>query len=105
MILVDSTFTWTFVRWTDYSNITEDRDVYAICALCGDVNLDGKVDAADLKMLQRYLFGTINLSEQALIAADVDKDGRVSDSDFAYLKWYLDTGEWEFGLIFAHYVA
>lgn len=49
--------------------------------LGGDVNSDGKVDAADYARLKSYLDAPKALSQSQLVAADLDGDGAVTNKD------------------------
>jgi len=59
--------------------------------LCGDVNMDGKVDITDSVKLSLYLEDPAGtpLSEQAIENADVYKDGVVDEKDAETLKNYI----------------
>ncbi len=51
----------------------------------GDVNGDGKIDGADVKMLKSYILGaTKNLTDYE--AADIDGNGKITAIDVALLK-------------------
>ncbi|MGN0580172.1 MAG: CotH kinase family protein [Ruminococcus sp.] len=54
--------------------------------LMGDVNLDGKVDAADAVLLQKYILCTAELTAEQGALADVCSDGIVNSLDLAALK-------------------
>lgn len=58
--------------------------------MIGDVNLDGKVDWSDFELLEGYVDGTNSerLSLKALINADVDRNGMVSEGDTDEVKFY-----------------
>ena len=64
-----------------------------VSKLCGDVNLDGKVDGSDVQTLSSYLNGKINLSKEALINADVNMDGKVDKIDLNLLILYVNSGK------------
>lgn len=55
----------------------------------GDVNLDGKVTAADIAVLRNYLLERTELSDQALYNAEVSYDGNVTAADIAVIRNYL----------------
>ena len=59
--------------------------------LTGDVNMDGKVNAKDKAILNRYLAGWAGYDAQILSwnAADIDKSGKVNAKDKAILNRYL----------------
>jgi hypothetical protein len=52
----------------------------------GDVNLDGEVNVSDFVMLQSYLLGRTDISEQQKEAADVNTDGSVNVFDLIIIK-------------------
>jgi hypothetical protein len=54
----------------------------------GDVNSDGKVDAADVITLNRYISGKYNISADSY-AADVNSDGFVDATDLDILRRML----------------
>ncbi|MDE7400169.1 MAG: dockerin type I repeat-containing protein, partial [Oscillospiraceae bacterium] len=47
----------------------------------GDVNLDGKVNAADATLILKYSVGEITLSGQSYINANVNGDDRINAQD------------------------
>lgn len=55
-------------------------------AFLGDVNGDGKVNAADYFLVKLHVLGDRQLSEEAMVAADINGDGKVSSIDFFFLK-------------------
>ena len=56
-------------------------DLLASKSLLGDVNGDGIVDVMDLILLNKYIVGSANLSQEALAAADMNNDGSVNATD------------------------
>ena len=52
----------------------------------GDINADGEVTVADAVMLQSYLLGSESFSEEQILAADMDKDSKVTVFDFVLMK-------------------
>lgn len=56
----------------------------------GDINGDGRVDARDLEVLQRYLRGEIGLTDGAIQAADIDGDGHITQADAAQLQQIIN---------------
>ena len=58
-------------------------------ALLGDVDLNGRVDVTDLSTLAIALADNKELSGQAKINADVDKDGKVLLTDLARIRQFL----------------
>lgn len=53
--------------------------------LCGDVNIDGRIDALDLSIFKRYLLA-VDDSGLSMKNADVNQNGDVDSIDFALLK-------------------
>ena len=49
--------------------------------LYGDVNVDGSVDNLDVTLINKYLLGTAELSEQGKKNADVDANGTIDTTD------------------------
>lgn len=47
---------------------------------------EGRVDIADLKMLQDYILGSFSLNDYQFVAADVDGDGNIKARDLIALK-------------------
>ena len=65
----------------DYLGISKDP-VYTK----GDVNMDGKINVADLILVSRYLHGTGNFSKQQYELADMDSDKSVGVFDLVCLR-------------------
>jgi subtilisin family serine protease len=57
--------------------------------MLGDVNLDGKLDIADLTALVAYLIGNPVEGQIDLVNADVDRDGKLTIADVTSLIWIL----------------
>ncbi len=51
----------------------------------GDVNLDGRLDIADITLLTHYLNGGARPSRSSLEAMDINRDGRVDIADLTVL--------------------
>lgn len=49
--------------------------------LLGDVNLDNKINRDDALTISKYLNDSIKLSSKQMIAADINKDGRIDSND------------------------
>jgi len=49
--------------------------------LLGDVNGNGRIDAADASMIARHAAGSAELTGNALLAADANRDGEVTAAD------------------------
>ncbi len=54
--------------------------------IMGDVNSDGNVDKKDYAALKRFCFATMQLGDNALLAADINQDSNVDKKDYATLK-------------------
>ena len=69
----------------------------------GDVNMDGKISAADALLVQRYSISLIKFgSDRQITLADVSGDGRVTAADsMAILRYSIAlntntrTGQWQ----------
>ncbi len=66
--------------------IWEDIPVTTIDRLLGDVDGDGEVGKSDYVMLKRFIFDTVKLDDNAILAADVNQDGDVNKEDYVHLK-------------------
>ena len=55
----------------------------------GDINLDGDVTIADAILLNKYLVGSVTLSEASQKNADCDKDGKFTSSDTLVILDYV----------------
>jgi len=60
-----------------------------IPVLYGDVNLDGKITAADATMVLRYIVGLEELSDIQKRAADVTADGEITAADATMILRYI----------------
>ncbi|MCZ2102079.1 MAG: T9SS type A sorting domain-containing protein [Chitinophagales bacterium] len=62
--------------------------IYQDMVIAPEYGLDdrNRVDIADIKMLQDYLLGTVNLTNYQLVAADVDGDGAIRARDLAAMR-------------------
>lgn len=63
----------------------EDVDNYVL----GDINGDGVADAKDLQLIQDYIMGYITLNNKEFKAADINKDGKVTSTDYILFKEQL----------------
>lgn len=62
-------------------------------SLLGDVNLDGKITAADAALILRYLDGLDDLNDEQKKNADVNLDGKITKEDAdAILKYVTGQG-------------
>lgn len=55
----------------------------------GDVDLNGAVDIMDVTAIQSYIAGEIQLTEEALINADVCYDREINENDVIILQKYI----------------
>lgn len=63
-----------------------------VCACApprGDVNRDGKADAIDLLLIQKHVLGQIVLDGVRGYAADVNRDGFITEKDVEKLRCQL----------------
>ncbi|MBR2902740.1 MAG: hypothetical protein IKC38_05995 [Clostridia bacterium] len=64
--------------------------------LVGDVNGNGRIDAADASLIVRASDGKVSLSDLAIAAADADRDGSVSAADADVIcKKYVRVGSYK----------
>lgn len=47
----------------------------------GDLNGDGRIDTADIRLVEQYLDGSLLLQDKQIVAADADGDGKVTRLD------------------------
>lgn len=57
--------------------------------LLGDVNLDGKVTAADAALILQYLDGKAELNDKQKLNADVNLDGKITRDDAEAIMEYI----------------
>ena len=57
--------------------------------LCGDVDLDGRIDIQDAVLLAKASAGTVSLNEAAKKNADCNEDGEVDSADATVLMEFL----------------
>lgn len=60
-----------------------------LSVLLGDVNGDGRINAADYLLLKRYVLGTYGFTEKQKAVADVKRDGQINAVDYLLLKRYV----------------
>lgn len=75
--------------WNKQGRLKKLKDDYA---MLGDVNLDGKITAADAALLLRYLDGLDDLNEEQKRNADVNLDGKLTKADAVAILNYV-TGQ------------
>ncbi|AGY57640.1 dockerin type I domain-containing protein [Gloeobacter kilaueensis] len=52
-----------------------------VLAQSGDVNGDGRIDERDIQLIDAYLNGTQLLQDAQIVAADADRDGKITATD------------------------
>lgn len=52
----------------------------------GDLNVDGKVNSIDYRILKRYVLKTYSLRDSLLYSADLNLDGEVNSLDYMVLR-------------------
>ena len=76
-VVVMAMFTSPFGAWAQGN----DQGNGSAVTLYGDVNEDGSVDNLDVTLINKYLLGTAELSEQGKKNADVDANGTIDTTD------------------------
>ena len=64
------------------------EDIYTVVKK-GDANGDGKLDSADLLMIQKHLLDVNILKEEKFIAADANNDNKIDSADLLAIQKYL----------------
>ena len=64
------------------------EDIYTVIKK-GDANGDGKLDSADLLMIQKHLLDVNILKEEKFIAADANNDNKIDSADLLAIQKYL----------------
>jgi hypothetical protein len=72
--------------WNRRGRLKKLKDYYN---LLGDVNLDGKVTAADAALLLQYLDGKAELNDKQKLNADVNLDGKITRDDAEAIMEYI----------------
>lgn len=67
-------------------SLTNSESGSEVTDLKGDVNVDGKVDINDVKLLQDYILNKETITEQGFKNGDMNSDNKVNVSDLAILK-------------------
>ena len=70
---------------SDYFHVTYLDDT----PLCGDVNLDGRVDITDAVLLSKAVSGSVEVNDVQKSAMDCDGDGEISSNDATTLMQFL----------------
>ncbi len=65
--------------WIDFDNLAESSPV-------GDINADGKINVADMVLLQKYLLGTYEFASEQFAASDFNYDGRTDVFDMCLMR-------------------
>lgn len=93
---------YTFARWSPEIHAVDGDVVYTAIFVfegAGDVNLDGKVDKADLEVLAKYLSGVGDLTQEQLLRANMytdddksgtDKSQNINIKDLVLLSQYIE---------------
>lgn len=71
------------------SNTSDIPDSPSESILMGDIDCDGTITVADATLLQRYLSGQAELSDEQISRCDFDSDGRISVMDCTAIQKYL----------------
>ncbi len=61
--------------------------------LVGDANSDNTINDSDRTRIQQYLAGTVLLTNEQKIAADVDSNFEITSNDYLKLMLYIDLDE------------
>lgn len=64
------------------------KNVFTII-LYGDATGDGRINSYDLTSIARHIIRDLTLTEQAQIAADVDRSGRINSYDLTLIAWHV----------------
>lgn len=60
--------------------------------ICGDVNIDGKINSTDFMQVRMQFLGNYTMTEIKKLTADVNKDGKINSTDFMQIrKHFLGT--------------
>lgn len=92
----------TFLGWSDginiyiqgdYENVSEDTILNAVYepipeapVYLGDINIDGQITEADLRLLEMYLVRGYSFTEEQQKRADLNQDGNITWSDYDALR-------------------
>ncbi len=78
----------------NYDYDTKVSKTYRLIVL-GDVNGNGRIDSADASLMLQYASGTLELTGDALLAADIDRDGHITEADaYRICKKYVRGGSY-----------
>jgi len=59
------------------------------CAMAGDANLNGKINAKDVGLARQYVAKIVTLDELEFIATDVNQNGKINAKDVGLLRQYV----------------
>ncbi|MBO4277556.1 MAG: InlB B-repeat-containing protein [Clostridia bacterium] len=94
----DGDYTYTFTGWDKEITVCEGDAAYTAvyesapkqaAYMRGDVNGNGKIDAADYAMCKRAFLKTFTLNEDQLLRADINGNGKVDASEYAMIKLHF----------------
>lgn len=72
---------------SDGYTFTVPKDVdEVLLTLKGDTNLNGKITALDIALINAHMKGKLIIGDDMLFAGDVDCDGVITDTDIALVK-------------------
>ena len=94
---------YAFIGWADSANaviinyfggneyyFSENKTLYAVWTIFGDIDADGKISDSDLLRVSRYAAGfDTSLSEYQKICADVNGDRKITSEDSDIISQYL----------------
>ncbi|MDD6084059.1 MAG: dockerin type I repeat-containing protein, partial [Oscillospiraceae bacterium] len=63
-----------------------------VFSIGGDANCDGIINSDDTLLLQNYLSGNAELTDDGTVNSDCDLDGEITFSDIAQINYYIDNG-------------
>ena len=63
-----------------------------VFSIGGDANCDGIINSDDTLLLQNYLSGNAELTDNGTVNSDCDLDGEITFSDIAQINYYIDNG-------------
>lgn len=88
-IALDDVITTTITDTSTEAQTTSLTTTSAISSLCGDVNLDGKIDLCDVILLEKYAVESVELDEQQQKNGDCNADGITDSNDSLCLMRFL----------------
>ena len=85
---IDPTITTTTTVTTTASSTSSSVSIQTSPAVFGDMNADGLITLIDVLYLNKYVAGTITISDNQKALADVCSDGTINSSDASVLLQY-----------------